>query len=97
MSQKKYVASSDEDFFESVRACFTNLMVRYQHELAEYFYVKCFDFKKQRWDSTFLMLTSTQNVLKRVWVLQFIPWSLQHLLSSDVLGTTYCKTVRRLL
>jgi len=52
-------ASSDEDFFESVRGCFTNLMVRYHHELAEHFHVQCFDFKKQ-------FTTYTQYMSKRL-------------------------------
>jgi len=40
-------ASSDEEFFESVEECFTNLKGRYHHNMGKHFDIKCIDFKKQ--------------------------------------------------
>ena len=40
-------ASSDEEFFESVEECFTNLKGRYHHNMGKHFDIKYIDFKKQ--------------------------------------------------
>jgi len=40
-------AATDEEYFESVRACFVYLGQRYNHDLEKHFDVKCYDFKNQ--------------------------------------------------